>query len=130
MYEVRHYSHGRSWKTVLPLFPAYIFVCGDKSDRLKVLDTGRIAKLIPVGNQAGLVSELSSITGFIESELKGDPYPALKTKSRCQVRSGPLQGLEGQVVRRKGSARFIVTISILGQGASVEIDGSELEPLH
>ena len=129
MYEARRRSRGRSWKTVLPLFPGYILVCGDESDRLKVLDPGRTAKLIPVGDQANLVSELSSITRVIESGLRVDPYPALKTKSRCQVRSGPLNGLKGQVVRRKGSARFIVTISILGQGASVEIDGSELEPL-
>ena len=129
MYEVRHHSHGRSWKTVLPLFPGYIFVCGDESDRHKVPDTGRTAKLIPVGYQAGLVSELSSITRVIESGLKVDPYPALKTKSSCQVRSGPLQGPEGQIVRRKGGARFTVTISILDQDASVEIDGSDLEPL-
>ena len=129
MYEARRRSRGRSWKAVLPLFPGYLFFCGDENDRLKVLETGRIAKLIPVRDQAGLVAELSSLRRVMEVGLGVDPYPALKTKNRCRVRSGPLQGMEGQVVRRKGKARFIVTISILGQGASVEIDGSELEPL-
>jgi transcriptional antiterminator RfaH len=130
MYEARRRSRGRSWKAVLPLFPGYVFFCGDEDDRLKVLETGRVAKLIPVRDQARLVAELSSLRRVMEAGLGVDPYPALKTKSRCRVRSGPLQGMEGQVVRRKGKARFIVTISILGQGASVEIDGNELEPLH
>jgi len=129
MYEARRRSRGRSWKAVLPLFPGYIFFCGDKDDRLRVLDTGRVAKLIPVRDQTGFVAELSSLRRVMDAGLGVDPYPELKTKNRCRVRSGPLQGLEGQVVRRKGKARFIVTISILGQGASVEIDGNELEPL-
>jgi len=129
MYEARRRSRGRSWKAVLPLFPGYVFFCGDEDDRLKALETGRIAKMIPVRDQAGLVAELSSLRRVIEAGLGVDPYPALKTKRCCRVRSGPLQGLEGQVLRRKGKARFIVTISILGQGASVKIDGNELEPL-
>ena len=129
MYEARRRSHGRSWKAVLPLFPGYIFFCGDENDRLKALGTGRIANLIPVKDQGGLIAELSSLRRVMEAGLGVDPYPELETKSRCRVRSGPLQGMEGQVLRRKGKARFIVTISILGQGASVEIDGNELEPL-
>ena len=129
MYEARRRSRGRSWKTVLLLFPGYVFFCGDEEDRLRVLETGRVAKLIPVRDQAALVAELSSLRRVMEAGLGVDPYPALKTKSRCRVRSGPLQGMEGQVLRRKGKARFIVTVSILGQGASVEIDGNELEPL-
>ena len=129
MYEARRRSRGRSWKTVLLLFPGYVFFCGDEEDRLKALETGRIANLIPVKDQAGLVSELSSLRRVMEAGLGVDPYPALRTKSRCRVRSGPLQGIEGHVLRRKGKAKFIVTISILGQGASVEIDGNELEPL-
>ena len=129
MYEARRRSRGRSWKTVLLLFPGYVFFCGDEEDRLRVLETGRVAKLIPVRDQAALVAELSSLRRVMEAGLGVDPYPELKTKSRCRVRSGPLQGMEGQVLHRKGKAKFIVTISILGQGASVEIDGDELEPL-
>jgi transcription antitermination factor NusG len=129
MYEARRRSRGRSWKTILPLFPGYVFFCGDENDRLKALGTGRIANLIPIQDQTGFVTELSALRRVMEAGLGIDPYPALKTKSRCRVRSGPLQGMEGQVLHRKGKAKFIVTITILGQGASVEIDGNELEPI-
>jgi hypothetical protein len=129
MYEARRRSRGRSWKTVLLLFPGYVFFCGDEPSRITALESGRIANMIPVQDQAALVAELSSLKRVMEAGLGIDPYPALKTKSRCRVRSGPLQGMEGQVLHRKGKAKFIVTITILGQGASVEIDGTELEPI-
>ena len=129
MYEARRRSRGRSWKTTLLLFPGYVFFCGDEQDRRKALETGRIANLIPVTDQAAFVMELSSLNRVMDAGLGIDPYPAFKTKSRCRVRSGPLQGMEGQVLHRKGKAKFIVTITILGQGASVEIDGNELEPI-
>ena len=129
MYEARRRSRGRSWKTVLLLFPGYVFFCADEPGRITALETGRIANMIPVQNQSALVTELSALTRVMEAGLGVDPYPALKNESSCRVRSGPLQGMEGQVLRRKGKAKFIVTITILDQGASVEIDGNELEPI-
>jgi transcription antitermination factor NusG len=45
------------------------------------------------------------------------------------VRSGPLAGLEGRVDRRKNPTRFVIQVSILGQGAAVEIDAELLEPV-
>ena len=129
MYEAKKQSRGRSWKTMLLLFPSYVFFCSDEPGRMKALESGRIANMIPVQDQTALVAELSSLKRVMEAGLGMDPYPALKTESRCRVRSGPLQGMEGQVLRRQGKAKFIVTIAILGQGASVEIDGNELEPI-
>ena len=129
MYEAKRRSRGRSWKTSLLLFPGYVFFCSDEPGRITALESGRIANMIPAQDQAALVDELSSLQRVMEAGLGIDPYPALKTESRCRVRSGPLQGMEGQVLRRQGKAKFIVTITILGQGASVEIDGNELEPI-
>jgi hypothetical protein len=129
MYEPRRRSRGRSWKTTLLLFPGYVFFCGDDQDRITALETGRIVNMIPVPDQTALVAELSALKRVMDAGLEIDTYPALKTKSRCRVLSGPLQCMEGKVLRRKGKARFIVTIAILGQGASVEIDGNELEPV-
>ena len=127
MYTVVRSSRGRSWKATLPLFPGYVFVCGQEPDRSVALATGRIATLIAVHDQAGLVSELAAILRLTESGLAMDPYPALGRGSRCRVRSGPLQGVEGKVVRRKCQTRFVVDVTILGQGVTAEIDGSLLE---
>jgi len=128
MYEARRKSRGRTWKTILPLFPGYVFLCCDDDQRGAALKTNRIANLIPVPDQAQLVRELDAVKRLLESKAGIDPYPQLKRGKTCRIRSGPLAGLEGQIERRKGHLRFIVSVSILGQGAMVEIDADVLEP--
>lgn len=130
MYEAKRTSRGRSWKTKLPLFPSYLFVCGQESERVASLKTGRVLATIPVPDQAKLVVELAAIQRLIVSGVGVDPYPALKRGSLCRVRSGPLQGIEGRVTQRQGATRFVVEVSILGQGAAVTIDGGLLEPVE
>ncbi|GAG40862.1 unnamed protein product, partial [marine sediment metagenome] len=129
MYEVRRESRGRSWRATLPLFPGYVFFCGDEDDRLGALKTARIARIIDVPDQRRLIGELTAIRRLTESGMSVDPYPSLATGRRCRVRSGPLRDVEGAVARRKGATRFVVEVSILGQGAAVEIDGDLLEPI-
>jgi transcription antitermination factor NusG len=129
MYEVIKRSRTRRWTSVLPLFTGYLFLCCDETARLRALETHRIANLIPVPDQAGLVTELTRIGQLIAGGMSIDPYPGLTEGSACRIRTGPLVGLEGQVERRKGQARFIVNVTILGQGAAVEIDADWLEPI-
>ena len=93
------------------------------------LETNRIAKLIAVPDPAGLITELTHLQQLLGAGLSVDPYLRLKKGSPCRVRTGPLMGLEGQIDRRKDQTRFIVNITILGQGAAVEIDADWLEPI-
>ncbi len=129
MYDVTRQSRGRKWVSKLVLFPGYLFLCCDEDRRVKALQTGRIAGLIEVVDQKQMISELSAVKRLIETRLAVDPYPALKEGTLCRVRSGPLAGLEGRVDRRKNPTRFVIQVSILGQGAAVEIDAELLEPL-
>ncbi len=129
MCDVKRTSRGRSWPTRLPLFPGYVFLCGSDADRLASLKTGRVIATIPVPDQQGLLAELAAVQRLIESGLGVDPYPALKRGVRCRVRSGPLHGLEGKVAQRRDRSRFVIEVSILGQGAAVTIDGALLEPV-
>jgi len=129
MYEAMRRSRGRKWKSTLPLFPGYVFLCCHEENRLAALKTNRIVKMIPVPDQEQLVGELSSIKRLLDMGVAIDPHAELKKGVRCKIHSGPMQGLQGQVKRRKGRARFVVQVSILGQGASMEIDADLLEPI-
>ena len=128
MYEVTRRSRGRQWRTILCLFPGYVFLCGNDDDRSQALATDRIANVIPVPDQARLVEELQSLQRLLASKAGIDPYPQLAKGSPCRIRSGPLAGLEGLVERRKGQTRFVVNVTILGQGASVEVDADSIDP--
>jgi transcription antitermination factor NusG len=130
MYEVIKRSRTRRWTSVLPLFTGYVFLCCNERTRLRALETHRIAKLISVPDQAGLVVELTRIGQLLAGGMSINPYPGLTRGAACRIRTGPMVGLEGRVERRKGQARFIVNVTILGQGAAVEIDADWLEPIE
>ncbi len=118
---------GRKRQVLTPLFPSYVFFCGTDQDRYEAMTTNRVVQAIEVFDQAALLAEL----GFIEQALAGkavlDPYPFAAVGRRCRVTAGPLEGMEGVVVQRDKVARLVLEVSILGQGASVEIDADLLE---
>ena len=68
------------------------------------------------------------MTGALSGHAELDPYPFAVAGQRCRVIAGPMVGLVGTVVRRDKLARLVLEISMLGQGASLEIECDLLEP--
>ncbi|MCX5685205.1 MAG: hypothetical protein NT049_16215, partial [Planctomycetota bacterium] len=120
-------SGGRKRQVMMPLFPSYVFFCGSEEDRYRALTTNRLCQTLEVCDQEGLVGDLASIHKALQSKAELDFYPFAAEGRRCRVRSGPFQGIEGQVVYRKTIARLVLEVAILGQGASLEIDADLLE---
>jgi transcription antitermination factor NusG len=121
---------GRKRKVLNALFPLYVFFCGDQDDRQTVLRTGRVCQVIAVPQREKFVGELDAIHRTLAS--KGDlaPYPFAAVGRRCRIARGPLKGIEGVVVRNHDSTRIVLEVSMLGQGASLEIDGELLDPVE
>ena len=120
---------GRIFKSLRPLFGGYIFFCGDEKDRYRALTTNRIAQVIEVVNQNGLIKELAQIHKALLGGAPLDPHPYLKSGDRCRVVAGPLIGLEGNIIVKKNRTRLLLQIEILGQAAALDIDADLLEPL-
>ena len=120
---------GRRIKSVLPLFSGYVFFNGDEESRYRALTTNRIAQVIEVLDQSQLVRELGQIHQALAQGAPLDPHPYLKSGTHCRVKAGPLMGMEGMVVRKKGLTKLILRVDILGQAAAVEIEGDLLESL-
>jgi transcription antitermination factor NusG len=111
----------------LPLFPGYLFMNGDAEERHRTLATNRVASVISVADQERLEEDLEQIRRLVDSEQPVDVWPGIRVGRRCCVISGPLKGLEGVVLRRRGTCRVHLAVHVLGQGAEVEIDASCLE---
>jgi transcription antitermination factor NusG len=111
----------------IPLFPGYVFVCGGPEDRTATLATHRAARIIQVGDQGRLAADLREIYRATTSGVPVDLYAGIRRGCRCRVRSGPLEGLEGVVLRRRGRCRVYVAVEVLGQSAEVELDPALLE---
>ena len=122
-------SSGKKRRGMMPLFSSYVFFCGTEEARYAALTTDRLCQVLPVVDRKRLVTELSQLERAVLSGVPLDPYPQLEIGRKCRIKAGAFQGLEGVVLDRHGKRRFLLFVSILQQGASLEIDADLLEPL-
>jgi transcription antitermination factor NusG len=123
------FSGGRKRCLMSPLFTSYVFFCGTEHDRYTALTSNRISQIIEIADQGGFIQELVNIEKALMSKAIIDNYPRLPVGTRCRVISGPMMGIEGVVIKRNDAkARMVIEVTILGQGAVVEIDSDLLEP--
>jgi transcriptional antiterminator RfaH len=131
MYEKTIFSGGRNRRLMSPLFTSYVFFCGSEQERYMAMRTNRLCYTMDVVNQEQLIEELAGIESALLSKAVIDAYPGLPIGSRCRIISGPMENIEGVIVERKcARARMVIEVTILTQGALVEIDADLLEPLE
>lgn len=120
----------RTLHSHVPLFSGYVFLYGSDDERVQSLKTNRVSRVLDVSDPEGLWHDLCQISSLIASEAPLTVESRLVRGNRVRVRRGPLQGLEGTVLARRGDTRLLVGVHFLQQGASVEIDDFLLEPLY
>ena len=114
----------------LPLFPGYVFVRLALRDRLQVLQIPGLVQLISfAGRPAPLQDEdISALKNCLNNGDHVAPHPYLQAGRRAKVKSGPLQGLVGIILRRKNRTRFILSFDLIMRSVAVEIDQTILAP--
>ena len=119
---------GRRRSSFLPLFPNYVFVHGGETARYQAVASGCVSRCIEIPDQQALTRDLQSIHRLLGSGLDVTAESRLLPGQFVRVKNGPLAGQIGQVVEKRGQMRLFVTVNFLQQGASVEVDGFDLEP--
>ena len=119
--------HGRTIRSLLPLFSGYLFFCGQEKQRIEVLRTNRVANLIEVKDQRKLVAELLQIEKTIRAGAVLAPHKYMKAGQHCRVTAGPLAGLQGVILKTKSVTHLVLQIDMLGQAARVEVDTDMIE---
>ena len=123
------FSGGRKRRGMSPLFPSYLFLCGDEDDRYVAMTTDRICQTIDVFDQATLIDELVAIERALDAKAQLERYPHPAIGRPCRVIAGPFEDLEGIVVQLATKARLVLQVHILSEGAALEIEADLLEPL-
>jgi len=118
---------GRARESYVPLFAGYVFLRGDEEHRYQALTTNCISRCIAIADVERLLFDLSQVRRLIESDAPLTPEARLVPGMRVRVQSGPLSGLEGTVLDRRGRQRLVVAIEFLQQGVSVLIEDFQVE---
>lgn len=124
-----HSPGGRTRMSHVPLFPGYVFAVVDDDQRRSALATNAIARWLPIGDQPALLDDLRAIKRLIDTDRPLTPESRLEAGHAVRVRSGPLRGLEGTILKRRGVDRLLVAVRFLNQGASIELEDVDLEQL-
>lgn len=132
------YESTRRWKDrckvlTLPLFPCYVFVHGGMERQLQMLTTPGVHSIVTGagGRAAGIPrEEIEAVRRAVESPLRAEPHPFLKCGDWVRVTAGPLEGVEGLLVRWKGAFRLVLSVDMLQKSVAVEVDASAVERAH
>ena len=133
MREVLSRWKDRKKRIWVPLFPGYIFVhhIDTPANRFRVLNIPGAVRFIGTEGRCEPVPEeqLDAVRRFLETSISVDPYPYLRVGKRVEVIAGPLKGIQGILVKKKGRFRFVLQVDLIRQAVSVEIDASDVRPV-
>lgn len=128
------YRSMRRWKDrrkelELALFPGYVFVHMSLSNKLKVLQVPGVVQLVSFHGQPAALpaEEIEALRNRISGSAKIAPHPYLQAGRKVRVHSGPFQGLEGIIVRRKDRCRLVFSIDLIQRSLAIELDEADLE---
>ena len=122
----------RRTQVAFPLFPGYCFARFPLRDRLAVLTAVGVVQIL--GNHDGPVPvpevEIEGVRRLVTSTLPVDPHPYLREGDWVEVIRGPLAGLQGILLRRGSRARLVLSIRLIEQAVSVELDAADIAPVR
>lgn len=128
------YSASRQWKdrtkiVSLPLFSCYVFLQGGLQRHLDIVTTPGIHGLVCCAGVPAIIppQEMESLRQVVERSINIEPHPFIQRGDRVRVRRGPLEGVEGILVRKKNFHRLVLSVDLLGKSAAIEVDVSIVE---
>jgi len=117
---------GRMLTSYVPLFGGYVFSWATWDERIQALATRRVVSALEVKDQEQLWQDLWQLNRLIATGAPITREDRLMPGDTVEIRSGPLAGLRGKVIRAATGKRFVIQVNFIQQGASVLMDGFNL----
>ncbi len=125
-------SDRKKW-VEFPLIPSYLFVRITEKEHFAVLNTpGAVCYVCFDGQPVAIPEEQINYLHFFIENKPDDievHYGSFAQGDRVAVTSGPLKGVEGEVVQVRGRQRLLIRFISLGYCVHVEAAVGELKPI-
>lgn len=121
----------RKKKIEVPLFTGYCFARFTWEARLAVQRTVGVVQIVGSGQRPEAIpeGEIEAIRTLMTSRLSYDAHPYLQEGMAMEVIRGPLQGVRGLLLRKDKPFRLVISVHLIRQAASVEIDAGDVAPI-
>jgi transcription termination/antitermination protein NusG len=115
-----------------PLFPGYVFCRGEKPLLPLARETPGIIRLVTFQGKPQPVpdEEILALQRAIQSRRELERCPYINIGVRACVISGPLVGITGIVISVKKRERLVISVDLIANSMSIEIDRSEVALLE
>lgn len=128
LYRALRRWNGRRAEVDLPLFPGYVFVRIPFCERLKVLEHPSVLRFVMFrGRPAQLPDDEFERLQLSLATRHAEPYPFLAAGKQIRIKRGPLSGLAGKIIRRKGRMRLVVSIDFIQRAVIFELDAADVQ---
>jgi len=127
---VRVWKNRQRVRTVLPLFPTYLFVRIGAGQRQRVLESPGVIRI--VGNSRRHVPVPDAAIELLRCGVrfgKAEPFGDLAVGRKVRIKGGAMEGVEGVLVRKANGLRFVLRLELINQYAAIEVGAEDLEPL-
>jgi transcription antitermination factor NusG len=113
-----------------PLFPGYCFARFDADGRLPVLKCTGVVSIVSFEGRPAPIPEheIDGIRRLVQSDLQYDPCPLIREGMMVEVKHGVLKGVIGRLIRKGSHARLVLSVDLIGQAVSVEVDAADVKP--
>src|SRR5262249_14725413 len=116
----------------VPLFSGYLFSYFALQDRVAVLETIGVARIVGISGKPVPVpdEQIAAVRTMVEQRLPYDPHPYLTEGMRVRIKRGVLVGAEGILITRKQKHRLVISVDLIQQAVAVDVDSVDVEPLE
>jgi transcription termination/antitermination protein NusG len=115
----------------VPLFSGYLFGYFALQDKIAVLETVGVARLVGINGKPMPIPEeqIVAVRTMMEHRLPCSPHPYLVEGMRVRIKRGLLAGAEGILIAKKQRHRLVISLDIIHQAVAVDVDSAAIEPL-
>lgn len=125
---VKVWKNRQKVRTVMPLFPTYLFVRIERRQRTMVLQSPGVIQI--VGNNREDLPVAGAEIEFLRASVHGrkvEPYRELAIGKKVRIKRGSMEGVEGVLVRKGNGLRFVLSLKLINQCAAIEVPAEDLE---
>jgi transcription antitermination factor NusG len=114
----------------VPLFSGYCFVRFSQEEKLPVQQISGVVEIVGSGSSPEPIpdAEIEALKTLMTSVLPYDSHPYLREGMQVEVVRGPLQGVQGILLRKEKCHRLVIGVRLIQQAAAVEIDVRDVAP--
>ena len=116
----------------VPLFAGYCFARLSRADGLAVLRSQGVVRFVGSAGRPEPIpdEEIESLRKLLNSSSEFVGYPYLREGMFVEVIHGPLQGVQGRLIREARNARLVLSITLIQRAVAIEINADHVAPLQ